>query len=502
MRRPSRVLCRPLVLAALLLPPAAAARLEATLFVPNKTADTADGACDSDCSLREAIVAANSTYGPDVVVLPAGVYVLSRAGAGEDLAASGDLDVIDDVDLVGSDPAATVIDGAGLDRILDLYDARLDVQGVTLRNGRVEGDGGAVRNSFGELTLGDVVVAGNSAIGGNGGGVWSYGELTLARTTITGNGAGGNGGGVHVRQKLDGANLTVSGNQAAQGGGLYLVNPVRGKLVNGTVTGNAAAVRGGGVLAESAYAGGLSVDFGSSIVAGNSAAADADCAGAAGSGAFNLLGVGGGCPAFSAAKGDQLGTAATPLDPRLEPLADAGGLTPTHPLRADSPAIDAGEPPPVAEGSPIVLGLGCETADQRGAARPGQGSARCDAGAFERTQACVASAGALCLGGGRFRVEASSKLPKQPAQPAGAVELTGDSGSFWFFDPTNVEMTAKVLDACAFNGRYWVFLSGLTDVETDVVVEDTANGVTRSYHHARGSAFKSVLDTNAFATCP
>jgi hypothetical protein len=62
------------------------------------------------------------------------------------------------------------------------------------------------------------------------------------------------------------------------------------------------------------------------------------------------------------------------IDPLLLPLADNGGPTPTHALRPDSPAIDAG-------------GVACEPADQRGVFRPQDGDrdgvAACDIGAFE-----------------------------------------------------------------------------------------------------------------------
>jgi len=40
--------------------------------------------------------------------------------------------------------------------------------------------------------------------------------------------------------------------------------------------------------------------------------------------------------------GNLIGTSATPLDPKLGPLQDNGGLTMTHALLEDSPAIDAG----------------------------------------------------------------------------------------------------------------------------------------------------------------
>lgn len=491
-----------IALAALLLPLAAAPPLAAELFVPSTTADTFDGECDSECSLREAIAGANARRGSDVIVLGPGVYRLTRAGAGEDGGATGDLDVTDDLDIVGANPAATVLDGGGLDRVLELHGDRLDLQGVTVRNGTVEGEGGGLRNRFGQLTLGDVVVDGNTAVEGDGGGIWSYGTLTLERVTLAGNTAGGHGGGIAARLALAAANVTVSGNQAGgDGGGLYLFMPLLGTAVNATVTANSAGGRGGGVVSEAPISAASGMSFGSSILAGNSASTDRDCAGAALSGGFNLLGVGAGCAAFGAGKGDQVGTLGAPLDPMLEPLAAAGGTTPTHPLRAGSPAIDAGAPAPGVAGEAAVDGLGCDVVDQRGAARPGSGSARCDAGAFERTAACVAAADALCLGGGRFRVRATSKLPQQAARAAGAVALTGDSGSFWFFDAANLEMTVKVLDACLLGGHFWVFLSGLTDVELEVTVEDTAAGGTRSYANPRGRPFAPVLDTQAFPNC-
>src|SRR5262245_473508 len=78
--------------------------LQAAVFTVTKTADTFDGACDRDCSLREAIAAANvePLGGADVVVVPAGIYVLTRTGAGEEVNATGDLDVYGGTILVGA----------------------------------------------------------------------------------------------------------------------------------------------------------------------------------------------------------------------------------------------------------------------------------------------------------------------------------------------------------------------------------------------------------------
>jgi len=65
-------------LALLLVGPSAPVR--AATFTVTKTADTADGTCDNDCSLREAIIAANVASGADTVSIPAGFYVLTLTG--------------------------------------------------------------------------------------------------------------------------------------------------------------------------------------------------------------------------------------------------------------------------------------------------------------------------------------------------------------------------------------------------------------------------------------
>src|SRR5512141_2581210 len=46
-------------------------------FSVTKTADTNDGTCDADCSLREAVVAANNNAGPNTINIPAGTYTLT-----------------------------------------------------------------------------------------------------------------------------------------------------------------------------------------------------------------------------------------------------------------------------------------------------------------------------------------------------------------------------------------------------------------------------------------
>jgi hypothetical protein len=97
----------------------------------------------------------------------------------------------------------------------------------------------------------------------------------------------------------------------------------------------------------------------------------------------------------------------------------------------------------------------------------------------------------LCLGGGRFLVEVQYKDPTSGGTRAGhASPLTGDTGAFWFFSPTNAELLLKVLDGRLVNGYFWVFYGALSDVEYTITVTDTVTGKRRTYHndpHHQGS---------------
>jgi hypothetical protein len=79
--------------------------------------------------------------------------------------------------------------------------------------------------------------------------------------------------------------------------------------------------------------------------------------------------------------------------------------------------------------------------------------------------------------------------------------LTSDTGSFWFFSPTNVETVVKVLDGCGVDSSFWVFAGGLTNVDVVMTVTDTQTGAVRTYTNPQGSAFLPIQDTAAFAAC-
>ena len=82
------------------------------------------------------------------------------------------------------------------------------------------------------------------------------------------------------------------------------------------------------------------------------------------------------------------------------------------------------------------------------------------------------------------------------------VRLTDDSGYFWFFDPTNVEVVFKVLNACGLNQAYWFYAGGLTNVQVTITVTDTKTGAVKTYTNSQGKAFQPVQDSSAFTTCP
>ena len=115
---------------------------------------------------------------------------------------------------------------------------------------------------------------------------------------------------------------------------------------------------------------------------------------------------------------------------------------------------------------------------------------------------CVPTATRLCLRGGRFAVEASFRAFDGSNGQAEQVAITSDTGYFWFFDPSNVEIVVKVLDGCGLSNTYWVFAGGLTNVEVDLSVTDTVRNQTVMYQNRLGDDFRQIRDTGSLTTCP
>src|SRR5262245_38134727 len=116
--------------------PSASSILPST-FTVTKTADTNDGSCNADCSLREAIRAANASPGTDTITLPAGAYTLALTGIGENAGATGDLDITESLTLNGAGSGSTTINAAHIDRVLDILAGTVTISGVGLFNGNI-----------------------------------------------------------------------------------------------------------------------------------------------------------------------------------------------------------------------------------------------------------------------------------------------------------------------------------------------------------------------------
>lgn len=115
--------------------------------------------------------------------------------------------------------------------------------------------------------------------------------------------------------------------------------------------------------------------------------------------------------------------------------------------------------------------------------------------------ACVPNSTALCLKNDRFKVTARWRTPDGQSGAGQAVRLSPDTGYFWFFNAANVEFVLKVIDGCSFSRRFWVFAGGLTNLQVDITVEDTATGVRKTYRNAQNTAFQPIQDTDAFGNC-
>jgi CSLREA domain-containing protein len=222
-------------------------------LVVTKTADTNDGACNADCSLREAVVAANAAPGPDVIRVQ-GFHALTRRGPGEDASATGDLDVRGDLVLEGSESVGATISGSPTtdfrsnDRVLDVHSGTVEVRSIELANGEVLGGGGVVRSN-GTLTLVDAQVR-NGRADNDGGGIVSgstssTASLTLVRTTVAFNRNTEEGAGVRSRGRLRIEDSTIQHNTGGPGFGMGVHNGGPGEILNSTIEFNGTRESGG-----------------------------------------------------------------------------------------------------------------------------------------------------------------------------------------------------------------------------------------------------------------
>ena len=246
-------------------------------------------------------------------------------------------------------------------------------------NNFADGLGGGIDQETAETTITGSTISGNHAASDGGGLSTDGGNVTITGSTFSGNSSGADGGGLVNAGRLVLINSTISGNSAIQdGGGLFNLGGTdeEGGITNCTFTGNSAAEGGALYLFEDAS----KLTFYNTIVANSPRGSNYVAGLQSGnerppkSGGFNISSDRSLSQVFTNT-GDLNNT-----DPRLDVLANNGGLTLTHDLLLGSPARDSAGP-------------GGPTADQRGVARP-QG-AGIDRGAVEsrRTAERVADLG-------------------------------------------------------------------------------------------------------------
>lgn len=207
-------------------------------LVVNDTEDTSDILCNSQCSLREAIYAANMTCrGPNTIEIGPGTYTLTRVGAGD---SQGDLNLRQDVEIIGSDMEEVIIQGAEdwTDRIFSIEeDVEVVMRELTIERGNAgDGNGGGIFNA-GDLTLENVFLNRNTA--GRGGGLFNSGRAHLEEVKVRSNEAtipladtnyitDDCGGGIHNAGSMQILSSLIEVNYADVGAGIC--NVVGGNL--------------------------------------------------------------------------------------------------------------------------------------------------------------------------------------------------------------------------------------------------------------------------------
>lgn len=249
---------------------AARVRLSSANLITVTTAADVIDANDNLCSLREAVISANTNpvgiplFGEcrrghndntDRIVLANGVTYVLAIGGSDVHAQMGDLDISNndaslDVEIIVANGGTATIEAQAInDRILELFGSAVSVNGVILRHGSAGDEGGAIKSS-GIITLTNSEIVESQA--DYGGGISNSGQLTLINTSIIKNGATYEGGGIYNNH--NGALVRLIGSQVRSntsgdegGGGIY--NGQDGLLLvqNSVIHLNKSGHHGGGV---------------------------------------------------------------------------------------------------------------------------------------------------------------------------------------------------------------------------------------------------------------
>ncbi len=355
-------------------------------------------ATDGNCTLREAIIAANTntvsgSVAGECAAGSSGLDTINIAVSGPILLGGSLPGISENLTIVGN-VGGTTISGQGTTRSgFGLNDnVTLNMTGLTVDSGRFPGGyGGAMFLLPGSSLNVSNSTFSNNYSGFDGGVIASLSPtstISITNSTFYSNTAanvsGGRGGAIF----LEGTNITVTnstfysntttGNSCCAGGGAIFMDQGIGLITNSTFVNNTSVGGGGAIYTASTNSitvtnstiannngiGGALFTNGTTtlrntIVANNS---NNNCSGPPiTDGGYNLQ-----WPSTDTSCVGAFG------DPKLAPLGDYGGPTKTMGLFIGSAAIDA-----------VLSGCPPPTEDQRGVTRPF--GAHCDIGAFEAT---------------------------------------------------------------------------------------------------------------------
>lgn len=204
----------------------------AAVFSPNRFDDPVPDDCTpADCSLREAVIAANELADQDLIMLADGTYELTQLPSlGAPADAFLDLNVTSALEIRGQGTHQTIIRNA-VDtnnltdaRILTVQDTVLSLVSLTLRDGysagfAIQGEGGCLLAERSELFLEDVRITNCHANFQGGGVLFDQSSASFESVLIDQNDAFF-GGGISARESyLYGSEVDIAANVANRSGG-------------------------------------------------------------------------------------------------------------------------------------------------------------------------------------------------------------------------------------------------------------------------------------------
>lgn len=119
----------------------------------------------------------------------------------------------------------------------------------------------------------------------------------------------------------------------------------------------------------------------------------------------------------------------------------------------------------------------------------------------EPADACTPNDHTLCLQNDKFKVTVDWHDFQGHSGQGRATTLSNESGDFWFFNAQSNELIVKIINGCGSTGSYWIFWRALSNVEMDLVIQDTGTLQTLAYHNPLGFSSNGHLDIDSIFRC-